>query len=85
MSDDIRKIIYMIRIHFTDGTTAPITVATADKGALPDLIEKNKRWYERTGKVIHNWKLEGEKMLFHLTPEEYEEELSFTDVVDEVV
>ena len=80
----MRYIIFNIMLHYTDGSSAPITIAAYDKMKLEDIINKNKYWFEKNKKTLSGWKFMGEKLLFALPQEQYDEEVSFCDIVDEI-
>ena len=80
----VKHIFHRVQLQLENGQTPHITIATPDRTRLNDLIEKNKMWFERDSKIV-KWKLISDLMPFNLPPEKYEEELSFCDIVDEIL
>ena len=79
----MRYIIFNIMLNYNDGSSAPITIATYDEMKLEDIINKNKYWFEKN-KVLSGWKFVSERLLFSLPTDQYEEEIAFCDIVDEI-
>lgn len=82
----MRQIIYTIELTYEDGRTGvPVFIATHNKENLLELINKNKIWWERDGK-ISKWKIVNENYnVFNLPEEEYENIIATCDVVDEIL
>lgn len=96
----LRKVIYKIELQYENPPDiVPITIATLDKSKLPELIEKNRRWFEQkivpdeengvikpklvTNKIIR-WRFVDELLPFQKSEEEYEQIIADCDIVDEV-
>jgi hypothetical protein len=84
MADDIRMFIYKIQLQMSDGVGEVMVIATLDKNKLPQLIDKNKHWFEKPNRKVNGWKFGGELNPFTLPLNKYEEEIAHCDVVDEV-
>lgn len=91
---DVRQLIHKIELTREDGSVHEIFIATVDKGRIPDLIEKNKHWFEQgrinpetkqfsTIKVVR-WKYLEEILPFAWSEEKYLDEVAHADIVDEL-
>jgi hypothetical protein len=77
----MRKHFYKVDLWLHDGQTAPITVATSYIERVPDLIEKNKVFFERTSKLM-GWEIKDTLFGVGLPEEQYDNELAFADIQD---
>lgn len=81
----IRKFIYRIKLEMINQTSTEITLATHIKENIPMLIDKNKHWFEKPENKVMRWRIMDELNTFGLSPDQYEEEISYCDIVDEIV
>lgn len=87
----MRKQLFKTVLHFANGVKLPITVACGDGERLPDLIEKHRTLYERTQGMaskttlvgLTNFTVDTVHPTIHMTDEQYDEEISFCDIVED--
>lgn len=72
-------------MNFTQptGINFPLTVATTDITRIPTLVEKHKVLYTALGYSLDKFSIADTLYAFNMTTEQYEEEISVCDIVDE--
>lgn len=81
----IRKFLYRIKLIREHGREDEITIATVDKSRLPELIERNRVFFElgAAGKIA-SWKFINELNTLGLPDGKYDEEVAFADIDDTI-
>jgi hypothetical protein len=77
------KTFYKVVLNLSNDQKLPITVATADINRIQPLVESNKVLYAKDGNVVTGFVIDSTKYPLGMTPEKYEEELIYCDIVDE--
>ena len=75
--------IYKLQLTMDDGVTPYLFFATRDPNNIPNILEKNKLWYEKDGRKIVKWKVLEQIPTIQMSEEKYQAELMMCDVVDE--
>ena len=77
-----RALIYRINLIYDNGQTTVIHIATKDKSRLPELIEKNRLWFEMKNKFT-KWKFLEEILTYGFDENTYENYIADCEIVDE--
>ena len=78
-----RALIYRIQLMYDNVAPAVIHIATKNKERLPELIERNKLWFEKKSKIT-KWKFLEEILTYEFDEEVYEQYISDCEIVDEL-
>jgi hypothetical protein len=79
----MRHMIYKLQLTMDDGVSPYVFFATKDPNNIPNLLEKNRMWYEKDGRKVVKWKVLEQIPTIQMSKEKYEAELMMCDVVDE--
>jgi hypothetical protein len=89
----MRKQIYKANLTFANDTVLPITIACTQPDAIPELIDRHRALYERTQGIsarvstvaLTGFSITSALPTLHMTEEQYEEEISFCDIVEDTI
>lgn len=81
----IRLTFYKVTLQLSNGQQMPITVATPDIQRVGTLVESKKVLYNRKDYQVDSFFIADTQYTFAMPEDKYQEELTFCDIVDEVI
>lgn len=79
-----RYAIHKIQLNMDGGKRPIIHVAALGKDTAMELVEKNRMWFEMSGKKLLGWEYLNELDIANMSEEEYSLYLEDCEIVDEV-